>query len=755
MNQSTDILQEENDLVPPESLEWRANQIVQALDIKNDVFNEDLLVFRNRFPLNDDEIRAALPFVINKILEWESKEVDAIGDFFAFSWKIYFLTEVYDTPVLMNPSIYALDDETKKIVLWGVVCFYLLECGLKNENLEYNENLERTINKLRDWLDFDKNLLGQSLMIILWESYWHTKLAGPSYWIDQITQLEDGYKKDILLSTPFLWVEKEFLKYTQPAQIKNHVRIGDRQYKVDNKFRKYMEKSPKYSQTPEFNNWCIHLARNQHGKVEFHLVPSMESREGQPLGIAGAFYANQDSNFSATSKVSLWNWNDLMINKDREIRSFFSKLTLLPNPIIDNKVIAKTLEDMRLFDTQKSLSDKAQPIVENVSQDVATLTHRTFINPRQHHTDVAQSLWLDIIDHSDDIWAAEAVGSNHLRYKNQNGESSLHYLPKIAWLIDILEDIIPKNEHGKITAYTLPSSPYIFIYTNTGTIFISDIDNVSTQVFAQKVDAEFINSDFSFPKLWELFWPLTSIKNNFEEIISDEEAESWAENIVDALNKKDGYFLELISEDKNHWLPNLRAMYVSWEITKKDFATPVWFEQFLENYNRQLLIRNDISPKEKQARSFTNSRWNVPITQRFITALGGHKFFTWFHGYSGLFCDYLDALLSDNEKQKNDLYEKLRSENRVRRSTKNWIDELKNSTRTISEIQFHQLFSSDVRTKRWIRKELDIPQGLFSSISWIIALGYDPEGYTDWETPEAYLYRILVQENIIRRTTWL
>jgi hypothetical protein len=68
-------------------------------------------------------------------------------------------------------------------------------------------------------------------------------------------------------------------------------------------------------------------------------------------------------------------------------------------------------------------------------------------------------------------------------------------------LIDILEDIIPKNEHGKITAYTLPSSPYIFIYTNTGTIFISDIDNVSTQVFAQKVDAEFINSDFSFPKL--------------------------------------------------------------------------------------------------------------------------------------------------------------------------------------------------------------------------------------------------------------
>lgn len=89
----------------------------------------------------------------------------------------------------------------------------------------------------------------------------------------------------------------------------------------------------------------------------------------------------------------------------------------------------------------------------------------------------------------------------HLRYKSQNGESSLHYLPKIAWLIDLLEDIIPRNEHGKITAYTLPSSPYVFIYTNTGTIFISDVDNIATQVFAQKVDPSFINTDFSFSVL--------------------------------------------------------------------------------------------------------------------------------------------------------------------------------------------------------------------------------------------------------------
>lgn len=59
---------------------------------------------------------------------------------------------------------------------------------------------------------------------------------------------------------------------------------------------------------------------------------------------------------------------------------------------IDNSIITKTLEDIRSFDAQKSLSKKAQPIVENVSQDVTTLTHHAFTNPKQHHTDVAQSL---------------------------------------------------------------------------------------------------------------------------------------------------------------------------------------------------------------------------------------------------------------------------------------------------------------------------------------------------------------------------
>jgi hypothetical protein len=75
-----------------------------------------------------------------------------------------------------------------------------------------------------------------------------------------------------------------------------------------------------------------------------------------------------------------------------ETRYFFKQLEFLSSSNIDVQYFGKMLEDIRSFDAQKSLSEKAQPIVENVSQDVTTLTHRTFINPKQHHTDVAQSL---------------------------------------------------------------------------------------------------------------------------------------------------------------------------------------------------------------------------------------------------------------------------------------------------------------------------------------------------------------------------
>ena len=429
----------------------------------------------------------------------------------------------------------------------------------------------------------------------------------------------------------------------------------------------------------------------------------------------------------------------------------FPNLNHLRKPSFDEQLFAVAIKKLREYDAQKSLSDKAQPIVENVSQDVTTLTHRTFINPKQHHTDVAQSLWLDIVDHSDDIGAAEAIGSNYLRYKNQNGESSLHYLPKIAWLIDILEDIIPKNEHGKITTYTLPSSPYIFVYTNTGTIFISDIDNVSTQVFAQKVDPSFVNSDFSFPKLWELFWPLTSIKNNFEEVISDESAESWAQHILSALNKKDGYFLDLIDDEHHDWWVNLHTLYQSGEITKKDFATPMDLEQFLKGYNQKLLHNSSIPNKQKKSLSFTNSRWKVPSTQVLINILWWNKFFTWYHGHTSVFCEYFDTLLSNNWEQRDSIFEQLRSNHTARISIKSWIDELKNQTRTLSETQFYWLFSTDTYIKKMMRKELELPSGLFTSTGWIIALGYDPEKLVGWETSEMYLYRILVEEKILRR----
>ena len=205
-----------------------------------------------------------------------------------------------------------------------------------------------------------------------------------------------------------------------------------------------------------------------------------------------------------------------------------------------------------------------------------------------------------------------------------------------------------------------------------------------------------------------------------------------------------------MNDEQNHWLANFRKMYESWSITKADFATPTILKQFLENYNSKLLLRSDLTTQEKQILSFTNSRWSVPPTQVIINAFWGHSFFTFYHGHALIFCEYFDALLLNDREKGDMIFQKLRSSHTVYEWIQSWIGELKNGTRMISEAQFQWLFSLDKNIKKSMRTELNVPSGLFSSVSWIIALGHDPEQSAEWETMEAYLYRILIEEGILK-----
>ena len=127
--------------------------------------------------------------------------------------------------------------------------------------------------------DFDRNLFGQlfGYIISTYCSY------GPDYWVKKLTELEGGYEKDILLSTPFLWTEEEFAKSAKPTQLKNHVRINGVQYKLDVKAHKTFERlhSP-------VRHWFVRLCKNSYGKIEFDMIPDLMSK-----GVLGAFHINK------------------------------------------------------------------------------------------------------------------------------------------------------------------------------------------------------------------------------------------------------------------------------------------------------------------------------------------------------------------------------------------------------------------------------------------------------------------------------
>lgn len=767
MNQPTDIHKENNDIVAPESLEWRMDALVQELLMSNNIALESLVSdaykIAQSFPMNHFEVEVALPYVANKIIKWFLEKLNE-GDrnmpyisypraFLSLSFYIAILTVAYQEhwshEILQDYDVYNLDPKSTDVLISAVqaVFLQLLYQGNTDEIQQRIDHLKLHLDEKDIYTDslldgsdaLTEEFFGLSLELYpVWSQY-----RSVQHWVNCISKAE-GHEKERLLNVPLIWSEAEFKKQSRLSALKNHITVWNKSYKFDDLHRKMYLKgvsiSPNAMGKPTF---YIQILLDEHGKIVFqHIFSSVEDR----LGV----FVFDSSKVAKTKAGHLDHAVQHIGDVQNMGKDLFSHIQKIKSPVFDEQKTVEILEDVKWFDAQESPINHIQSVVENVSHNTTTLTSKTFIDPRKHHTDIGRSLWLEILDHGEDIWVSEGIITSHLRYKNGQWDSNLHYIPKIAWLIDMLEDIIPKNEHGKIAAYTLPSSPYIFIYTDTGTIFISDIDNVGTQVFAQKVDPKFINSDFSFAELWWLFWPLTSVKNNFEEIISEESADTWTWYILDALNKKDGYFLDLRSDEQHHWWINLRTLYESWKMTKNDFATPPDLKRFLEDYNKKLLLRSDISIKEKQILSVTNSRGWVPAAQPLINALWGHPFFTSYHGHTSFFSEYLDALLLNRTEQTNTLYEKLRSKNIVKTSIQSWLNEFKKWNRTLSEYQFHELFSIDIHTKRWMRKELNVPFGLFTSVSWIIALGYNPEQSAEWETSEAYLYRILIEGGILK-----
>lgn len=616
MEQFINTNQEDNNTVTQESLEWRANQIYEYIlnncgDLHLANFHQHLDELSWKIFLSDEEKKAVLPYILNKITQkiiTDYSQRSIVLDFWSIADPKQFLmialNQLFIEMILDQKKWSTFDYlPLNEAAAWWVQVGYI--SIIKHLLLLGQSNNERTFIKQHDvqsqffWFALE--------LYPLWSYH-----RSPGYWIDMFQKLQ-GNQREFLKSVPFVWWEKDFRSYVQSWINQSHVRINGKQYKINGKAKdrwKKVEKNQKKMEkqgwkrqmiiedkaitkaitldTSDKPQWCVYMTMHDEGpSIEY--VPTYNNK---------LFAFEMKFNWWIRSEISL---NRTITHKideeecDKNMSNIFQDILIPYGQFFDEQIFVTSLDNLREFDIQNSTQKTpTTSVVESVAQDATTLVSTAFVDPKTHHVDVARSLWLDVINHSEDIGTFEAV--SHIKYANSHGNSSLHYIPKIAWLIDILEDIIPKNKHGKITAHTLPSSPYIFIYTDKGTIFISDIDNVGTQVFAQKVDPEYINHDFSFPKLGQLFWPYTSIKNNFGEIISDESADIWAKNITDALAKKDWYFLDLMNDKQNHWLANFRKMYESWSITKADFATQRFWNNFskitIANYSCEVISQH-------------------------------------------------------------------------------------------------------------------------------------------------------------------
>ncbi len=186
----------------------------------------------------------------------------------------------------------------------------------------------------------------------------------------------------------------------QSSFSKSHVRIDGRLIKVDQKNKERYEQGKK-EQTKRSHIilideqkmvkeqdilWYARLVWKDSGSLMIEYIPGGKDR----LDAYSYKHNSQASTFETSGPLKVRKIDSKVLNEGSSL--IFPHLTDLRTPSFDERLFAVAIKKLREYDAQKSLSEKTQPIVENVSQDVTTLTHRTFINPRQHHTDVAQSL---------------------------------------------------------------------------------------------------------------------------------------------------------------------------------------------------------------------------------------------------------------------------------------------------------------------------------------------------------------------------
>lgn len=592
----------------------------------------------------------------------------------------------------------------------------------------------------------------------------------------EILNKANGRTRAFLQKVPFLWRKEFFEKMAKPGITVKHRKIGNRSIHINTNSVDKMARNMKAIG----GKWVATSVAATMLRGKFPWVDSVLKRSAMMDQVWTFYYLLRQENEKAWIVViqdMLWNTDPkhlVYVGTDiGKVTQWIQKfqadmlsaksshdvaLDMKAGQIFPQIFAIKSLEfdQVALWKLKQQVEGNTSVVqsperIQDTSHDVVALVDGKFESPMEHHRSLAIELWCRII--GEELEIGEAEWTSLPRYQDHHRGIEIQYSPKLRFLIQYLSHKLEKDEAEKVLVYLFKSGPYILVHGAWGgTIIVSDIDGVGTQVFAQKIDHEFLTKDFSFQDLGDTFWPWTTIRHTALDVdmsgYDNFEAKAWVARVDEALWKSSGYYAELQwSQTKNvAWV--LRDLFDAWTLWLSDLTSPRSLESWLDDYNEKLVANTSLAATERKARAIINGRWASLEVSQVIKYLSGHSYFTRYHRHTDVFDIYLTKLLENDLLWARAIFEELRRWHVVALPVQRFLEALKSWTKKMTEIELQTLFSGRNDRKRIINQH-QIPYGLYSCPSWIIALGRDPEAVEPGQTQEGYLRDILREERMI------
>ncbi len=592
------------------------------------------------------------------------------------------------------------------------------------------------------------NFLWEYIGYEIWRSY--PSIITPELWLRILKRAPTPEIANILMKKiPVVWSEEIIQQNTKPSSIKNHRKINGYNIQVIDGVRKLEDTENRL----RMGEWENKMYITRYYRMKFH------DQSGKPY-----LYATMSHN------------SECYMDEIYEIAPTSEELTasqkkaFLPNLAfpniyeiyqLDKQYWSDWVEWWRsdhvdkyfTYDLSRQLTTKTVlSTMEDTANIVTAVTDASFVSPIDHNKEVVKKLDCVIKEDNLELWTNPSEFSWMEHYTSSHKSRNRIYINKFALLIENFKNRFEHTDDWKVVVSLFRDSSYVAVNLadNKWSIFISDVENCGTQVFAQTVDPAFLknmndsDNNISMNDLGELFGPWTTVPSNSMNPNDPASVHQWISNISKALEKSSNdYFLDL------QWWTTIPVTEILWElyqihaINDGAILSVSAFKQYLDAYNAHLRGNTRLTSLEKKKKALLNKKWASLDVWEAITALGWNPYFLRYHWHNKIFKDYLTYLLQWKIEDAHVLFEKFRREHVIWKKLKDYLDVMHASSKKITIEEFSELFNGNSIEKQVIKDTYTIPHWLFTVTSWLIALGEDPTKNIQGETKEDYLIRIL------------